>query len=182
MALRGSSQPPATNRPKKLTDVTGNGNCVTKSCRSASSSACWCRRIDFNRLDLRPGQALEPLRQQFRLGGEERLRVDVAAGETFQQHRHRGIDGAAAPLGVGDDLPVGRQVAHHVEVGLQLLAVVPVGGRPQEDGPGHDRLDGRELGAAQAQVFGQVFEALKLGSGQPVGGRTGREQGDCLGR
>ena len=150
-------------RPKKLTGVTGKGNCAMRSRRSASSSARWWRRIDFQQIDLRPRQAGEALRQLFRIGAEKRLRVELAAGEALQECRHGGIDGGAASFGVGDDLAVGRQVAHDVQVGPQALAVALVRGRPQEDRPGHDRLHGRELGAVQPQPPRQMFDALPLG-------------------
>ena len=164
--MRGSSQPPAMNRPKKLTLRDGERELRDEVAQVRLVERALVAKDGFQQIELRPGQAGEPVRQLLRVGLEKRLRVELAAGEALQQPRHRGVDGVAAPFGAGDDLAVGRQVAHDVQVGPQALAVARVGGRPQEDRPGHDRVQGRELGGPGPGA-GQLFDALLLGGTLP---------------
>src|SRR5205823_7815805 len=77
----------------------------------------------LQQVELRPGHAGQLLIRPRVAGVGKRLRVELAPGDLVEQLRYRLVDGGTAALGGGGDLPVGRQVAHDVQVGPQVLAV-----------------------------------------------------------
>ncbi len=102
-------------------------------------------------LDLRPRQPGDPLRQFLSFALKERLRCQRAVGEGIGKCGCRVVDRTATAFRMGDELAVGRQVAHDIEVAAQPVTVAGIGGRPQQDSPGTNGVQCRKPCAAQAQ-------------------------------
>ena len=118
------------NRPKKLTGVTGKGNCATSVAQVRLIERPLVPQDRFQEIDLRPRQAGEPLRQHLRIGAKETLHVQAAAGEALQKRRQAESTAVRLRSACTTILRSARQVAHDVQVRPQTLAVGLVRGRP----------------------------------------------------
>ncbi len=133
-------------------------------------------------LDLRPRQPGDPLRQFLSFALKERLRGQRAVGEGIGKCGCRVVDRTATAFRMGDELAVGRQVAHDIEVAAQAVTVAGLGGRPQQDSPGTDRVQCRNPRTVQTQARGQLPDAPLLRRQRLVAGSIGREQADRIRR
>ena len=165
MALRGSSQPPAMNRPKKLTvgdrerELRDQVAQVGARRARADGGGSHFRRSICDRVSPATGCGSCSALPSRNVSGAER-----AAGERIQKCGRRLIDGVATAFRMGDDLAVGRQVAHDVEVrragGRGRRARWTAAARQPRSSP---RARPR-AGAVQTQLPRQEFDALSLGS------------------